>query len=223
VSFDGANDRMVVPDAAALDLTTGFSIEAWIRPATVPPAGSWGSVLTKAEAYSLQFNGPQLEFTVIRNGTRQRTQAPAGAVVAGQTYHVVGTYDGSTARLYINGALVASRGSTLTATATANALVLGSWDGWSEYYTGRIDEAAVYKTVLSAARVSTHYSAGKPAASASSARRIAPPADSRNVTRNHVARNVGPVRLSRKLKRALARNASREARGFCPLDLPVRG
>ena len=36
--------------------------------------------------------------------TRRRLQAPAGAIAVGQAYHVLGTYDGTTQRLYVNGA-----------------------------------------------------------------------------------------------------------------------
>ena len=65
--------------------------------------------MAKREQYALQFNGPLLEFTIMQIGTRGgRLQAPAGTVVAGQTYHVVGTFDGTTRRLYVNGAQVAS-------------------------------------------------------------------------------------------------------------------
>ena len=44
----------------------------------IPAAGGWASVLTKAEAYSLQFNGPSLEFTVMQGGIVKAGQ-PAGA------------------------------------------------------------------------------------------------------------------------------------------------
>src|SRR5205085_8148922 len=103
-----ANDIVQAPSSASLDLTSSFSLEAWIRPTALPTAGAFASVVTKPESYSLQFNGPLLEFTVIQSGARRRLQAPVDVVVPGGTYHVVGSYDGSTQRLYVNGVQVAS-------------------------------------------------------------------------------------------------------------------
>jgi hypothetical protein len=160
VRFDGTNDSVRIADAASLDFSSPLTLEAWIKPAALPSSGSFRSVLSKAESYSLQFNGPRLEFTIIQNGTRRRLQAPSGAIVVGQTYHVVGTYDGTTQRLYVNGAQVASAALSGPASATANALYIGSWNGSSEFFNGTIDEAAVYGATLSAARVSAHHLAG---------------------------------------------------------------
>jgi hypothetical protein len=161
VALDGANDHVSVNASSSLNLASAFSLEAWINPNVVPAAGGWASVLTKQEAYSLQFNGPRLEFTVIQSGTRRRLQAPAGAIVAGTTYHVVATYDGATQRLYINGAQVSSAALTGAASATTNALRLGSWDGVSEFFNGVVDEAAVYAKVLTAAQVANHNTKGR--------------------------------------------------------------
>src|SRR5213076_153839 len=118
--FDGTNDDVSIPSSAGLGFTSALSLEAWIRPASLPATGAFASILTKAESYSLQLNGPRLEFTVMQNGTRRRLQAPAGAVVAGTTYHVVATFDGATQRLYINGAQVASAALSGAATVTTN-------------------------------------------------------------------------------------------------------
>ena len=160
VRFDGTNDQVRVADSASLDLTSAITLEAWIKPNALPATGAFASVLTKAEAYSLQFNGPRLEFTVMQSGARRRLQAPSGAVVAGTTYHVVGTYDGVTQRLYLNGTQVASAALSGPATVTTTPLFLGSWNGSSEFFNGTIDEAAVYNKVLTAARVSAHKTAG---------------------------------------------------------------
>jgi hypothetical protein len=161
VGFDGSVDQVKVADSASLKLTSPFSLEAWIKPVAVPAAGTFASVLTKENSYSLQFNGPRLEFTVIQSGTRKRLQAAAGAVVAGQTYHVVATYDGATRRLFLNGVEAISGPLTGAATTTTSPLFLATWDGHAEFFRGTVDEVAVYKTALAPARVAAHYNAGK--------------------------------------------------------------
>jgi len=160
VSFDGVNDAVTVPSSPGLSPTSATTVEAWVRPSAVPGAGSFASVVTKAESYALQFNGPRLEFTTMQNGTRRRVQAAAGAVVAGQTYHVVGTYDGAVQRLFVNGIQVASAAFTGPLSSTPNSLVMGSWDANSEFLAGVIDEVAVYPIALTASQVANHYTQG---------------------------------------------------------------
>lgn len=160
VRFDGADDAVRVPSSGALGFGTAFSLEAWIQLERLPATGGWASVVSKGESYSLQFNGPRLEFMVIQNGTRRRLLAPSGAIAAGGVYHVVGTYDGATQSLYVNGTQVASARLTGAATVTANPLHIGSWDGAGEFFADRIDEVAVYDRALTAAQVSNHRTTG---------------------------------------------------------------
>ena len=50
-----------------------------------------------------------MEFTIIQSGTRRRLQTPSGAGCSpARPRTVVGTYDGTTQRLYIDGTQVAS-------------------------------------------------------------------------------------------------------------------
>ena len=157
-AFDGVNDSVSVASTAALSPANAVTVEAWIRPTAKPAAGSFASVVSKSESYSLQFNGPQLEFTTIQGSTRRRVQAPASAVVAGQTYHVVGTYDGTTQRLFVNGAQVASGAFSGAINVNASPVVIGSWDSASEFVSATIDDVAIYAKALTAAQVATHYS-----------------------------------------------------------------
>jgi phosphodiesterase/alkaline phosphatase D-like protein len=168
VRFDGTDDTISVPDSAPLDLTSAISLEAWIKPDALPAPGQFASVLSKRDAYSLQFNGPRLEFTVIQGTVRKRLQADAGAIVAGGTYHVVGTYDGTTTRLYVNGVQVTSGALTGNADVTGTAISVGSW-GTSEWFRGTIDEPAVYGSVLSPSRVLAHFDVARPPAQAPTA------------------------------------------------------
>jgi hypothetical protein len=160
VSFDGTNDFVQVPSSSGLQLTSSISLEAWIKPTSLPTSGNFVSILTKPDSYSLQFNGPRLEFTIIQSGVRKRLLAAEGAIVAGHTYHVVGTYDGTTQRLYINGNQVASTALSGPATTNTNPLFVGTWNGVEEFFKGTIDEPAVYGSVLSPSRIAAHYEAG---------------------------------------------------------------
>jgi YVTN family beta-propeller protein len=159
-AFSGATQYVRVASSASLSLASTVSLEAWIKPVSIPAAGAFASVLTKPESYSLQFNGPKMEFTIMQAGTRRRLQAPTGAIVAGSVYHVVGTYDGTTQRLYINGVQVASAALTGAITTNTNQLNIASWNGSSEFLAGTVDEAAVYPTVLSPTKIANHYSTG---------------------------------------------------------------
>src|SRR5204862_6786750 len=121
------------------------SVEAWIRPASLPAVGRWASVVTKAGSYSLQFHGPRLEFTIIQGTLRRRVIAPAGTIVAGYTYHVVGTYNGVTERLYVNGRRVASGARSGRISVTRRSVTIASWNGTGERFRGVIDEVAIYR------------------------------------------------------------------------------
>jgi hypothetical protein len=152
---------VTVNSSTALSPAAAVTVEAWVRPAALPAAGAFASIATKAESYALQFNGNRLEFTTMRNGARRRTQAPAGAVVAGQTYHVVGTFDGATQRLYVNGVQVATASFTGGPSVNTRPVVLGSWDAGSEFFAGSLDDVAVYAKALTATQIANHFNQGR--------------------------------------------------------------
>ena len=160
VRFDGTNDYVNIPSSGSLSPAAKVSVEAWIKPNALPSTGNFASVASKPESYSLQFNGPKIEFTIMQSKVRRRLQAAAGAIAVGQAYHVLGTYDGATQRLYVNGAEVASAALTGAITTNANPLDIASWSEGSEAFNGTIDEVAVYASALPAARVKAHYDAG---------------------------------------------------------------
>ena len=144
VRFDGVNDHVAIPNSGSLSPTARVSLEAWIKPAALPGTGSFATIASKREAYALQFNGPRLEFTIMQGGVRRRAQAPVGAIQTGQTYHVAGTYDGTTSRLYINGTEVAALPLTGAIGTTSAGLNIGSWTGGNEFLNGTVDDVAVY-------------------------------------------------------------------------------
>lgn len=93
--------------------------------------------------------------------------ASVGAVpiVNGEWYHLVGTYDGSVKRFFVNGQEVGSAAGAIVPN-DADFLRIGA--GATEnpvgdyFFEGFVDEAAVYDKALSPAAVLTHYLAARP-------------------------------------------------------------
>ena len=75
LSFDGVNDWVTVADSASLDLSSGMTVEAWVRPSK---AGGWRTVVVKERPggivyglYGDQAGGrPSGRWTSAASGTR---------------------------------------------------------------------------------------------------------------------------------------------------------
>jgi hypothetical protein len=160
VAFDGDDDRVAIPHAAAVAPTEQVAVEAWIKPDQLEANGTYSGLVVKPESYSLQFNGPRLEFTIMRDAARYRARAPIGAIEAGQAYHVVGTYDGAQVRLYIDGEQVATTPLTGALGESDRDLSVGAWRDGVEHADGVIDDVSVYDAALSAAEVAEHWEIG---------------------------------------------------------------
>ena len=97
---------------------------------------------------------------------------PNGPILnPGTTYHIVATYDGTNARIYLNGALVStSPNVTMAANNGANVMRFGAYStGPGQYWPGTLDEASFYSSVLSASQVQAHYNASSSGSQATSA------------------------------------------------------
>lgn len=154
LSFDGVNDWVTINDTAALDLTAGMTIEAWVLPSTV---NGWRTVLLKERpgglVYSLYTSG---------DGTRPSGYVAApgdisvigtGSLATTAWTHVAMTYDGVTLRLFVNGIQVSSRALTTSITTSTGVLRIGGNNVWSEFFQGRIDEIRIYNRALTAAEL----------------------------------------------------------------------
>jgi chitodextrinase len=154
LSFNGSNSVVRVPSSASLNLTTGMTLSAWIRPA-VSQSG-WRTILQRQpEAYFI-------------NASFDSPGRPAGggtigggvAYLGGPTVNPVNawtyvalTYDGGTLRLYVNGTQAASRAAGGAVQTTTNPLWIGGNQPYGEYFSGLIDEVRVYNRALSQTEV----------------------------------------------------------------------
>jgi hypothetical protein len=94
------------------------------------------------------------------NGAWQQARSSADLVV-GQTYHLVGRYNGSALDLFVNGVLAGTDASPGTQPGGNTNVQIGRrWDNaTNEYIEGTIQHVALYNTALSDARIAAHAAA----------------------------------------------------------------
>ena len=170
LSFDGTTGRVRIPDGASLEPTTQVTVTAWLRASK--PVGQFAYIVAKgaqrcnAASYGL-YTGPNrgLSFYVSQEGGDTFTRSPdAGSRVWDGGWHfVVGTYDGRSVRLYVDGVQVGS-GAPLAGNVDYdfpdNDLYLGHYAGCTGLdFGGAIDAPQVWSRSLSAAEVLTTYEA----------------------------------------------------------------
>ena len=149
LSFDGVNDVVTIADSPSLDLSTGMTIEAWVRPSAL---SGWRSVVLKERrdglAYSLYAhdNAPRPAATVSVDA--DVSAAGTGALPLNVWTHLAATYDGATVRLYVNGALAGTQPASGRLPETADPMRIGGNLVWGEYFSGRIDEVRIYNRAL---------------------------------------------------------------------------
>jgi hypothetical protein len=158
LSFNGTNAWVTVADNNLLDLTTGMTLEAWVRPATTGP--DFTTVVLKERgttslAYALYgvdgANRPPSGY-INRNGND--VPVVGTSLLPLNTWsHLAVTYDGANMRLFVDGTQVAIRAQTGATSTSANPLRFGGNVVWGEYFNGLIDEIRIYNRALTAAEL----------------------------------------------------------------------
>lgn len=158
IHFDGTRG-LDAGNIFPFDGNSPFSLEVWVK--RIPQSGYAGLLGRDSDpnGYALYFTSNQPTVERQRPGD---ADIVAGTPTSTTTYsHVVGTFDGSQLRLYVDGQVVASGPSASSIPAASSNFFLGTDNEPSDnHYEGDMDEAAVYDHALSAERVLVHYRAG---------------------------------------------------------------
>lgn len=93
------------------------------------------------------------------NGSATGFDITAGPATLNTWSHVVATWDGTNAKLYVNGVLSTAQnlGSGGYSPSTTATLTIGALGDGSSPYNGRVDEIAFYGSALSAEKITAHY------------------------------------------------------------------
>ncbi len=164
--FDGVDDFVSVPHSASLQPQT-MTVAAWIKVASNPSI----QFLIAANSGPYGVHGYELGITPVGSSGRARFliltgKDPSGmpnpygdaigvtGMVDDEWHHVAGTYDGSSAKVYVDGVLEGQANVPLPVQYTADDLFIGKRQYFhGNLFPGSIDEVAIYDRAFTAEEV----------------------------------------------------------------------
>ncbi|YCM46434.1 LamG-like jellyroll fold domain-containing protein [Verrucomicrobiaceae bacterium 227] len=166
--------RLGAPFLPELNPAGAFTAELWVKPGVIPdgltavvssgnfgdPRSGWLIYMDPAAGWN--FRG------YANSGLDAAFNITGGGIpVEGNWYHLVATWNGSDAKIYVNGVLDAGAQVTgitnyvnATAPVTSGRLHVGSRADNTFNWTGTADELAIYPAELSAVTIQEHYTNG---------------------------------------------------------------
>lgn len=170
LSLDGVNDRADAPNSPGLDINgSAMSVAAWVN---LQDQGTWQQLVAKVSSVGT-FTSPYFswhlfggsvsstqwlpQFQVVNSGGTSVNVSSSVAVNYGAWVHVVGVYDGSAVRIYVNGMEQGNAAQSGNVISFSQPLYIGASGLPDGFAKGLIDEVRVYSGALSAAQVLTLY------------------------------------------------------------------
>lgn len=164
-SFDGADDWVEVPHNSLIAVTDNFTLEIWAYLNSLSICGFIAKTSNNLpRAFDWRMDDPVSNTKVILlcgNGTVNPSSLSATPRVTGRWYHLAVSRAGTNHSHFVDGVLDGSN--TVTSVAASDAglpLRIGNRHDAATDMNGRLAHAAIYPSVLSAARIKAHYEAG---------------------------------------------------------------
>jgi RHS repeat-associated protein len=173
VTLNGAGQSTqygTVANATGLNKTNNFALELWVKRSSARSgvlqaiAGKPLTTATKSENYALWLttaNKPQFE---VGAGTGTKSAVVTSSTAISDTtawHHVVGTFASGVLKIYLDGNLVGTNSAAgFTSVVTSTSTFDVGRSATTNYFSGTIDEIAVYGSALTASQISDHYNKG---------------------------------------------------------------
>ena len=170
-NFDGVNDYIDCGNDSSLEITTNFTISAWVNLNTMT---GYRRIIGKANSDNSKANYGLGLFQgykpgVIANATGSWfTNYSANALSTGVWHHLVGIYDGSNFILYVNGTLDNSTSvsgfniATAASATSGDSLLIGQIPSGAENFNGKISNVSLFNEALTSTEVMKLYLNGMP-------------------------------------------------------------
>ena len=178
LQFDGGDDYVEIPDSASLDsINSSVTLMAWVKP---DPDFERGAIIARfLYDYAVPINDQVFEldigtdklvgFSLSSDGTNEEGSnvwlKSNYAVRENEWMHVAAVSDGTTMRIYLNGAAdPSSAGAPSGIHVSSRNMQIGAWEyapgQRSTFFKGLIDEVKVFNHALSAGEIMSEFLAG---------------------------------------------------------------
>lgn len=151
LEFNGLNSHLGIANSASLN-PSEITIAAWVKWQTDPSTGNnWASIVNKNvdSQYRLHHNRLNTAFEfAIRTNNGGRWVISETEPVEGIWYFVVGTYDGSELKIYIDGELEGTTSHSGPINSSNTWLAIGQRTSGDRQFEGLIDKVQIYNKAL---------------------------------------------------------------------------
>src|SRR5690606_18555669 len=154
LALNGTNQYATVTDEDSLDLSTGMTIAAWIKPSKAGTQNILKKTIgtTTANGYELSLSSAGKVFVRLNGNANYRIDSTTDHPTSGNEWmHVAATLGGGVIRLYVNG--IQEGGDKLMpvpiGTNTTHLRIGRDTDTGSNYFGGQIDDLRLYDRGLS--------------------------------------------------------------------------
>jgi len=171
LDFDGgdSNEYVGVGSTSILNLTGSATVSAWLKIPSSWSGSTYSSSVSKGANAGWDTDGWGLyAFSSdsigigMRNGVTTFARSFTNTIKDQWTY-IVGTWDGSTVKIYQDGTLKTFTSQTISPPTTSTPLIIGR-DSGSQYFGGSIDQVRIYDYARTPAQIAWDYNKGKPVA-----------------------------------------------------------
>lgn len=156
VLLDGVDDYVDIGNPASLQITGALTLSAWIKTtdsSVYELIIGKDSISTGTRSYMLYKIGPKARFLIFNSSSYEYVESNFN-ITDGNWHHIMGVNDGVDLKIYIDGNLdvtnVGGGGTILNGTSPFNIGRRASAPANRGYFTGNIDEVAVWNTDQSA-------------------------------------------------------------------------
>src|SRR5437763_1766295 len=157
VALNGSTGLVSVPHSSSLDVGDAFTVEAWVKRARFGAQAYETVASQQANSWLLAFD--QTNHLVLRQATIGDLVHSSKTVTDANWHYVAVTKSGSSVHLYLDGADVTGTVTNRTMANNALPLTIGQSSS-NAYFSGTVDEVALYRAALSASQLQSHYNAG---------------------------------------------------------------